>query len=244
MLKLAGRPQARRNQGEVTMRRQVVSLALVLGLVAIGVAAGRARASSSALPQAPTAARGAAAPAGAAQAPSQQLASNAVFFDNLGAGRSFSGSSWCVTGTSTPCGRFDEAMPFVPSVSGRVQEIDIAAVHSSGPNATIVQLAQDNGGVPGAVLASTGVINSPPSGSTCCAGVATVSPSVPIGAGHTYWVIARAPASTTYNGWAWNPNFTTGTFAYSQNGGSTWSTTYSYIGAFAVVGCSKVCKVN
>lgn len=224
------------------MREKAVALVLVLGLVAIGLVAGRARATSTA-PQAPTGAKGAAA-ASTNHAPAQQLTSNAVFFSNLGPGGSFSAASWCVSGASTPCTRFDEAMPFVPAVSGRVQEIDIGAVHVSGLNATIVQLAQDNGGVPGAVLASTGVSNSPSTGSTCCVGVAPVSPSVPIGAGHTYWVIARAPISTTYNGWAWNYYGDSGGFAFSQDGGATWSATGGNIGAFAVIGCSKLCKVN
>ena len=35
-------------------------------------------------------------------------------------------------------------------------------------------------------------------------GSISLSPSVPIGYGHRYWVIARAATSTTFNGWNWS----------------------------------------
>src|SRR5204863_7849752 len=115
-------------------------------------------------PQAPTSAKTRAASGPAAQAPSPQFASNTVFFSNVGPGGSFAANSWCVSGASSLCTRFDEAMPFFPSTSGLVTQIYIGLIHVSGPNATTVQLAQDNGGVPGAILAGGTVFNSPGNG--------------------------------------------------------------------------------
>jgi hypothetical protein len=81
-------------------------------------------------------------------------------------------------------------------------------------------------GVPGAILAGGTVFNSPGIGSTCCVGSISVSPSVPIGAGPKYWIIARAATSTTFNGWNWSCYGGNTTFAFSQNG-TTWATTFA-----------------
>jgi hypothetical protein len=224
------------------MRRHFTALVLMLGLVAIGVVAGRAQASSPA-PRAPTSAKSAAASVPAAQAPSPQFASNTVFFSNLGPGGSFDPTGWCVTGATAGCGsRFDEAMPFYPSVSGIVTQIYAGVTNVAGPNAALVQLAQDNNGVPGAILAGGYVFGSPPFGSTCCAGSISISPSVPIGYGHRYWVIVRAATSMTFDAWNWSYYGGTTAFAYSVNG-TTWNSSFGAISSFAVIGCSKLCKV-
>src|SRR5437868_13013932 len=107
-------------EGEMT--RRISALALVLGLAAVGLVAGRAQASSPA-PLAPTSAKAGTASSEAAPATSPQFATNTVFFSNLGPGGSFSSGGWCLSGATSPCGRFDEAMPFFPSVSGRVTQI-------------------------------------------------------------------------------------------------------------------------
>ena len=75
---------------------------------------------------------------------------------------------------------------------------------------------------------------------TCCPTTINLPVTVPIGAGRTYWVIARAGTSTTWDGWNWNYYGTTGTFAYSANG-TTWGTTSGTIGAFDVIGCTGAC---
>jgi hypothetical protein len=165
-----------------------------------------------------------------------------VFFSNLGPGSSFQSDGWCVSGPASSCGsRFDEAMSFVPSVNGRVTRIDIGLTNFSGPNSATVLLAQDNGGVPGHVLGQWAVSGQPPFGSTTCCPTTIILPAtVPIGAGRTYWVIARAGTTTTNDGWNWNYYGTVGTYAYSTNG-SNWSTSYDTISAFAVIGCTGAC---
>ncbi len=209
----------------------------------MGLLAGRAQASPPA-PVAPTSAK-AGAPGGAAAAPavSPQLGSNTLFFSSLGPGGSFQATGFCVNGPTGPCGgRFDEAASFVPAVSGRVTQIDVGVTHAVGTNAAVVKLAQDNGGVPGAVLGSWSIANQPTYGATCCATAISISPSISIGAGRTYWVIAVAGASNTDDAFNWNYNGTSGTYAYSTNG-TSWTLTGGPPGAFDVIGCSKLCKV-
>ncbi len=225
------------------MRKGFVASALVLGAVAVGLVAGRAQASSPG-PLAPTSAKaGVVGGAAAAPAVSPQLASNTLFFSNLGPGGSFQSTGFCVNGPTGPCGgRFDEAASFVPAVSGRVTQIDVGVTHFAGTNAAVVKLAQDNGGVPGAVLGSWPIANQPTYGATCCATTIPINPSISIGAGRTYWVIAVAGASNTDDALNFNYNGTTGIYAYSTNG-TSWTLLAGPIGAFDVIGCYKICHV-
>jgi hypothetical protein len=192
------------------MRKLVLALFV---LAVCGGLIGAAQASSSPAPLSPKNAP-AAAGGPVVQSPSPQFATNTVFFSNVGPGGSFSSTAWCVSGATSPCGRFDEAMPFFPSVSGLVTQIYVGLVNVSGTNAALVQLAQDNGGVPGAILASGGIAGSPHIGATCCVGSISVSPSVPIGYGHRYWIIVRPAASNTYSGWNWSYYGGSTTFAF------------------------------
>lgn len=224
------------------MRRQVGALALVLALAGAALVVGRAQASAPA-PLAPTSAKGIAGSGPGARAPatSPQLGSNAVLFSNLGPGGSFSSTGWDVSGSASGAGRFDEAMRFTPYTSGRVTRIDIAVTNFAGPNGAFVSLAQDSGGVPGTVLGSWLIVNQPAYGSTCCATSITVSQSIPVGAGHTYWLIAAAATTTTWDAWSWNYYGDTDTFAYNQ--GSGWNYAFGPVGGFDLIGCSKLCKV-
>ena len=218
-----------------------LAVPLTVVAAALGVSVGAAGASSP-LSVAPTSAHAGSAGSVVASAVGPKLASNTVFFSNLGPGGSFQHGGWCVTGATAGCtGRFDIAMPFVPSVNGRVTRIDIAITNLSGPNSATVLLAQDDGsGLPGHVLGSWPISNQPAIGVSCCPTTVSLPVSIAIGARRTYWVIARAGTTSTWDNWNWNYAGTQGPYAYSTDG-TSWNYANSTIGAFDVIGCSGVC---
>jgi hypothetical protein len=168
-----------------------------------------------------------------------------LLFSNFGPGNGYN----CCTGwtVSEPgaVGLFRPAMAFTPSVNAQVTQIDIALGHVSGTNNATISLAQDNGGVPGTILRTWPVALQPPFG-TCCI-VTTVGGSlVPVAAGHKYWVIASAGPNVANNTWdAWNLN------SIGQQGPTALDTGSGFVlnanhteGAFDVIGCGKLCKVQ
>src|SRR5262245_47176061 len=172
-----------------------------------------------------------------------QVSNGTVFFSNLGPGGAFSSTGWCVAGASSSCGsRYDDAMPFIASSSGRVTQIDVGLTHFDGTNAALVKLAADSNGVPGQILASWPAANQGAYGSTCCPTTFTAYPPVSVVAGRRYWVIAVAGAPDTNDAFMWNYWGTNGAYAFSTDG-TTWSLTFGAIGAFDVLGCPKLCKV-
>lgn len=171
--------------------------------------------------------------------------SSSVIFSNLGPGGTYyAGDGWCVEPNAGGCGPYQAvAMPFTPSAGNQVTQIDLGLTHYSGTNDAVIKLQQDNGGVPGTVLGSWPVAGQPPFGSCCGLTTIHVSPTIPVGAGRTYWVVAYPGVGTAPTDvWNWSSYLYGTTFAIDQGGG--WFDVYDYASAFDVLGCGKLCKVS
>ncbi len=146
---------------------------------------------------------------------------------------------------STP-GLFENANAFTPSTGSQITRIDLALTNVSGTNNATVELARDNGGLPGAVIRSWSVAGQPPFGGCCTVTTINVSPLIPVGAGHQYWLIAIAGPNVLNDTWdAWNFTYNgASTGPVMSWNGATWiDNTGSPSSAFDVLGCGKLCKV-
>lgn len=162
-------------------------------------------------------------------------------YDNFGPGHSyFCCQGWAVS-EPNGIGSFSSAMSFTPSSSAHVAQIDLALEHVFGTNNATIELARDNGGIPGSVLGSWSVAGQPDAG-TCCKVTAVHTSPIPVNAGQTYWVVAIAgpnPADNTFDVWNWNTTGPTGGDFYD---GTIWYQYGDPTGAFDVIGCGKICK--
>jgi hypothetical protein len=233
-------------------RRRLVGAAAVACIAAvIGVVAAGAQASA---PVRDT--NGAAAKAGPnGAAPNNAVSPNQVIFSNLGAGNAYDTVlGWCVTGlTSAPadgCG--GSLQRWIGSAftgnGGNVTQIDVALTYDNGTNGATVQLAADNGsGLPGNVLRSWSVSGQPPVGTCCGLTTLTVSPSIPVGSGKTYWVVVKPAGTSTSDLWDENTVGDYGPVAGNHNGSGWFSEgppSATLRGAFDVLGCAKICRVS
>jgi hypothetical protein len=237
------------------MRRKLAALGVLGTALVIGVVAGLAQASHA---SPPANAQSGALPVHhfakqSAAAPLAPLGSQ-VIFSNLGPGGAYASEGWCVTDINAlvippdSCGYpYTTANAFTGN-GGRVTQIDLGLVYDGGTNNATVSLAADDGfGEPGQILGSWPVANQPPYHSCCSLTTVHVSPSMPVGAGRTYWVIVSpGPNANQDTSDVWDANYygDFGYFAQSQDGGATWSTYYGGQSAFDVIGCSKLCKVT
>jgi len=160
-------------------------------------------------------------------------------YDNLGPGNAyFCCAGWTVAGPSSSPGLAVSAMSFIPSRDAEVTQIDLALGNAGGFNGALIQLAGDNGGIPGTALGTWPVHGQPAFGGCC--GLTTVhTRAIPVGAGRTYWVVAIAGNSDTWD--AWNDNTTGATGGDFYDG--TWYQYGDATGAFDVIGCGKICRV-
>jgi hypothetical protein len=125
------------------------------------------------------------------------------------------------------------AMPFVPSVDGRVRKILLALSYISGANQLVVSLRADSGGLPGETLDNFHVADMPPFGN-CCHAMAVSSKGVPVTAGSQYWVVVKAQSDTFA---VWNHNTTGATAVFAFNHGEGWELTpLTFPAAFKVLG--------
>jgi hypothetical protein len=168
-----------------------------------------------------------------------------TLFSDFGAGHAYDCCvGWTVAGPASGPGLFSAALPFTPAVDARVTQIDVAVSNAGGANGPLtIQLAADDGGVPGAVYGTWTVFSGVPVFGTCCQ-IETihVSPSLPVGQGRQYWVVASTSGSDTWDAWNWNSVGATGTELYNQ--GSGWLANLdSPLGAFDVLGVPKLSRV-
>jgi hypothetical protein len=173
-----------------------------------------------------------------------------TIFSNLGPfPNTYSGVTWVVSGPNSGFGRFEVAQAFTPSSGAFITQIDVALSHFLGTNRATVQLAQDNGGLPGAVLRSWPLANQPPFNVCCPLTTIDVSPMIAVGAGKKYWLIAMAGPSLlgdTWDGWDQNSIGQLGPVAGNNFASNGWFLIGSAEseGAFDVIGCPKLCKVQ
>ena len=156
-------------------------------------------------------------PEGVARAQSGDVANPVVVFDSFGAGNSYLTTVvWAVSGASTSGGYRGQAEWFVPGISGNLSSITLATLRISGSGRSNFFIAEDNNGVPGAILESYGnVLNT-------ASGLLTLnSSSQPmLQAGLTYWVCDEPADATSLTGWFQNNQSRTNGFAFER---SPWS---------------------
>lgn len=142
---------------------------------------------------------------------------------------------WCVTGAdTTECGpttsRF-VAVPFVPSTSGTLDYLDVAASYFAGTQGAIVSLVADNGGSPApatAVLETFTVTKLPVADVTDLAAndthhVKLTSKLKPaLVAGTSYWLMI-APLGYDSAFLVQGSPTTSGSIDLSLDGGQTWA---------------------
>jgi len=151
-------------------------------------------------------------------------------------------NGWLVSGSASPYGAYSEAMAFTPSVTRKLDYVDVAVGFYSGlPKTFQVEVRKDCGGIPcgGRPLYAWGPMVSTYSYGTCCAIERTpVDADIPVFAGRQYWIVVKAkPGSTSVFVWNLNDIGAAGNVALSVDGGTTW-TLYSgtQLAAFDVLG--------
>ena len=120
-------------------------------------------------------------------------------------------------------GAFSAALQFTPSSDAKVKEIDASVGFVQGTNAVDLVLYDDDGGVPGKVIASGKATGLGTFGDCCTLAVAKVKASLK--AGTPYWVAAQADpdGSDTWAAWAFNSTDQIDILTAAYNSGSGWS---------------------
>ena len=119
-------------------------------------------------------------------------------------------------------GAFAAAMQFTPASDMKITEIEAAVGHVQGANSVTLSLYDDNGGVPGNLIASGTATNLGVFGDCCQMAVANLNQANVTG-GTPYWVAVSA-SGNTWDAWALNSTDQVDllTAAYSSDGGATW----------------------
>jgi hypothetical protein len=125
-----------------------------------------------------------------------------------------------ISGAANPFfnGIVEQAFAFTPANSFNFTELDIELGYQSGTNSVTVDLMNDSGGIPGAVLDSWSVNNLADSGTLkTLFGDGTIS----LASGTQYWVAALPGGADTWASWYSNSTGVTGPAA--QNLGAGWA---------------------
>jgi len=162
-----------------------------------------------------------------------------TIYSNFAPGHSFDPiDAWTESGPASPVGAVIQAMAFTPTkATYRLTRIDLAIGWLAGSNGYKLELRDDNDGQPGQLIASWGVTRLPAFGATSSR-VDTVRmlSFITLFRGHQYWLVPIV-RSDEWAGWNWNTVSATGNFAWSTDGGSTWTVAAgTTLGAFDVLG--------
>jgi len=115
------------------------------------------------------------------------------------------------------------AAEFTPASDATIKEIDVALGWVSGANRVVINIAEDDGGVPGNVLASFPVTGLGVFGD-CCQ-LAQATGKVKVTGGTPYWIFISTDASsmTTWAAWPFNSTDQVDTINTAGFDGSTWT---------------------
>jgi hypothetical protein len=135
-----------------------------------------------------------------------------TIFDNIGDVYPL-GTYWCcsgvvVTGSEAVSGfpEYWEAAAFTPQSDATIGKIVVAMAHVSGENTFTLNLLDDDGGLPGATIASWKIKNVPDYGA-CCEVTMKKKLAIPVTGGTQYWLAITTRARSDSYG-AWNRNDT------------------------------------
>jgi len=139
-----------------------------------------------------------------------------AIYDNFGPGDSFGGSSYGFNAVYR-----DNAVSFEVGASDApfiLESIEVALQGSGGGEGVLVNLALDDGGQPGTVLetASVYIFGTP------MIHTASFSGTTLIDTPGTYWVWLRMNSGSTFQ-WLLNDQGALGSYASSDDAGSSWS---------------------
>ena len=228
----------------VRVRRQGRKGALAFGVVAVvavGLGCASAAVAGARRPVAtgPITLLGSTASARPSVAPA--LGPGGAIFDNFGTNHAYSCCvGWTVSEPGSVVGTSMAANAFTPTQAAVVTRIEIALSNVLGTNNATIELTSDSGGLPGTVLESEAVSGQPSFG-TCCGFTTVFTASIPVLAGHRYWVGAIAgpnDANDTWDAWTWNSTGQTGPVAFDSGSGWVLDSSSATEGAFAVLGCA------
>jgi hypothetical protein len=143
------------------------------------------------------------------------LADPITVFSNFGPGQSYGGSPFNVTGASALMGYEAVAVPFTPSASVVLSQVDVAfemldPLMGGGASFTL-QILADNGNQPGAILADLGGLSALSSASVLTAHCSSCPNLV---TGTQYWLAALPGEALTGTGWDTNDQNVTGRVAF------------------------------
>jgi hypothetical protein len=164
-----------------------------------------------------------------------------TIFSNLGKGKNVYTHhvGWDVAGSDSGVTEEWIAMPFTPRSNAEVTQIAVAVQHDTGaPNAFVLSLNQDSGGLPGKAIHTWMVKNLPPFGTCCTLDVAKDAAGLTLRKGIQYWVVARTNSSQAKTRDEWNLASAgiEGPFAINNNDGQGWYQYTAFTSAFAVLG--------
>jgi hypothetical protein len=130
------------------------------------------------------------------------------------------------------------AASFTPAADATVKEVDAGVGYVTGTNKVIVTLYDDNGGVPGKVLA-TGAATGLTTFGSCC-GLAILDDRVKVTGGDTYWVgvTTDGAGSDTWAAWNFNSTDQINAVTIATSNGGAWTNVGGEIPApsFAIIG--------
>ncbi len=114
---------------------------------------------------------------------------------------------------------------FTPAADAKVKEIDVAVGHVSGVNKVIINLAEDNGGVPGNVLGTWPVTGLGTFGDCCQLATVTGVEHIRLAAGTPYWIFLSTDDSnsTTWAAWPFNSTDQTDPMVVAGYDGTSWT---------------------
>jgi hypothetical protein len=132
------------------------------------------------------------------------------------------------------------ATQFTPAADASVKEIDLGVGWVSGTNKVIINIAEDDGGVPGNVLGSWPATGLGTFGDCCQLATATGIKHVKLTAGTPYWIYVSTDDSDsdTWAAWPFNSTDETDPMPVAGYDGTSWTNFGSFPPAmsFAVLG--------
>jgi PEP-CTERM motif len=149
-----------------------------------------------------------------------------TLYSNLGTGTDVYSccTGWTISGTGTLGTSFTTANEFQVVQSGNPIQIDVAVGYVTGVNSFYLDVDADNGGQPGAVLASFTNLSSSTNFGYCCGLISIFGiGGLSLNTGTNYWMVLGPTDSSATTWGAWNfSNSAMGLDAYSTDGGKSW----------------------
>lgn len=130
-----------------------------------------------------------------------------------------------ISGPNSPIGQtIWNAVEFTPAGDATIKEIDVSVGLAAGSNHIVVNIAEDNGGVPGTVLGSFPVSGAMGVFGDCC-NLVTAASHIRVTGGTPYWLFLSTDGQSddTWAAWPYNATDQVNTLNTAGYDGSTWT---------------------